>query len=43
MELGLEVIRLNISALMGAYGAALYAKKNAIKNSNILNYNKVLN
>ncbi|NLK67458.1 MAG: 2-hydroxyglutaryl-CoA dehydratase [Campylobacteraceae bacterium] len=43
MELGSEVIRLNISALMGAYGAALYAKHNAIKNSSLISQNELKN
>ncbi|NLY04300.1 MAG: 2-hydroxyglutaryl-CoA dehydratase [Campylobacter sp.] len=42
MELGRDVIRLNISALMGAYGAALYAKHNAIKDSTIINQKEII-
>ncbi len=36
MEIGKEVIRPNIAGLMGAYGAALYAKSNAKDSSTIL-------
>ncbi len=35
-ELGREVIRPNIAGLMGAYGAALYAKANAPESSSII-------
>ena len=33
-EMGLEVIRPNIAGLMGAYGAALYGMKKAVKENN---------
>lgn len=36
MEMGTEVIRPNISGLMGAYGAALYAKKHATEKSKLI-------
>lgn len=29
MEMGVNVVRPNVSGLMGAYGAALYAQNNA--------------
>lgn len=35
-ELGMNVIRLSISGLMGAYGCALYAKRKKIKESKII-------
>ena len=41
MELGQEVIRPNIAGLMGAYGAALYAKSNAKNTSTILTKDKL--
>ena len=41
-ELGLEVIRPSIAPLMGAYGAALYAKKLHRTRSNILNYEQLV-
>ena len=37
MELNREVIRPEIAGLMGAFGAALYAKENANKSSTIIN------
>ncbi len=36
-EIGREVIRPNIAGLMGAYGAALFAKKHAKEKSSLLN------
>ena len=42
IELGQNVIRSNISGLMGAYGAALYAKNQSLENSKILNENEIL-
>lgn len=35
-ELGLNVIRANVSGLMGAYGAALYARNNMIGSSSLI-------
>lgn len=40
-ELGCDVVRLSISELMGAYGAALYAKNNAPKQSNLITPHKL--
>ncbi|MDR0919288.1 MAG: acyl-CoA dehydratase activase, partial [Oscillospiraceae bacterium] len=36
LELGVQAIRPSISGLMGAFGAALYAKEHTLKKSNIL-------
>ena len=41
-ELGKEVIRPNIAGLMGAYGAALYAKSLSLDKSNVLRKDKLL-
>ncbi len=41
LEIGQEVIRPNIAGLMGAYGAALYAKSNAKDVSTILSKDKL--
>lgn len=35
-EMGVEVVRPSISALMGAYGAALYAKSKKVTNSSLI-------
>lgn len=43
IEMGINVVRPNISGLMGAYGAALYAKKNSCGESNIINKNDLQN
>ena len=40
-EIGKNVVRPNISGLMGAYGAALYAKKMSRGNSGILRYDEL--
>lgn len=37
-ELNIQVVRPTISGLMGAYGAALYAKQHSLGRSSILNY-----
>ena len=42
-ELGLEVICPNIAGLMGAYGAALYAKKLKLEKSTIINKDELIN
>lgn len=42
-EIGVNVIRPNISGVMGAYGAAIYAKKLKLQKSNILNLNDLQN
>ena len=42
-ELNGEVIRPNISGIMGAYGVALYGKHKGIKKSKILNQDSLLN
>lgn len=39
IEMGTNVVRPNISGLMGAYGAAIYAKNNSCGESNIINKN----
>ena len=36
LEMGVEVVRPNISGLMGAYGAALYAKSKGLRQSSLL-------
>ncbi|WP_353095791.1 acyl-CoA dehydratase activase [Tissierella praeacuta] len=41
MEIGQNVIRPNIAGLMGAYGAALYAKSNTKEKSTILSKDKL--
>lgn len=41
MEMNTEVIRPDISGLMGAYGAALYAKKHSEDKSKIMNLNEL--
>lgn len=43
LEIGAEVIRPDISGLMGAYGSALYAKKHEIEKSSIINLNGLKN
>ncbi len=40
-ELGLDVIRPNIAGLMGAYGAALYAKRHPVQESTLLNLKQI--
>ncbi|MBQ7675897.1 MAG: 2-hydroxyacyl-CoA dehydratase [Campylobacter sp.] len=42
-ELNKNVIRLDISEIMGAYGAALFAKNNAITHSNLIPANELGN
>ncbi|MBR6952915.1 MAG: 2-hydroxyacyl-CoA dehydratase, partial [Campylobacter sp.] len=42
-ELNKNVIRLDISEIMGAYGAALFAKNNAITHSNLIPTNELGN
>lgn len=42
-ELGKNVIRLDISEIMGAYGAALFAKNNAIATSNLISIDELNN
>ncbi|MEG1845922.1 MAG: acyl-CoA dehydratase activase, partial [Oscillospiraceae bacterium] len=42
-EIGKNVVRPNISGLMGAYGAALYAKKMPKSSSSILKYDELKN
>ncbi|MCL2456542.1 MAG: acyl-CoA dehydratase activase, partial [Defluviitaleaceae bacterium] len=42
-ELGREVTRLPISELMGAYGAALYCKKNFCAQKNLISLEKIKN
>ena len=41
MEMGTEVIRPDISGLMGAYGAALYAKKHAKEKSKLISLDEL--
>lgn len=43
LELGQNVIRSNISGLMGAYGAALYAKSQNIEKSQIIDKESIKN
>lgn len=43
IELNQNVVRSNISGLMGAYGGALYAKNQNLKKSNIIAYKDLLN
>lgn len=43
IEMGTNVVRPNISGLMGAYGAAIYAKNNSCGESNIINKNDLQN
>ena len=42
-ELGLNVIRSNVSGLMGAYGAALYSKDNMIGSSSLIDIQNLNN
>ncbi len=42
-EMGVEVIRPSISALMGAYGAALYAKSKLKGESTLITYDRLCN
>ena len=42
-ELGLNVIRVNIAGLMGAYGAAIYAKSKNITKSSIISKEEIIN
>ncbi len=41
-ELGRDVVRPNIAGLMGAYGAALYAKANAPEKSSTITYDELM-
>lgn len=43
MEMGVNVVRPNVSGLMGAYGAALYAQNNASEKSTIASLQDLLN